>query len=131
MAVVRHAPPRPGRWSGRAGRRARMEDASRMHRRRPPRVKACRPGLEPLEARWVPAQFGVPWHDSTHLTISFVPDGTAIAGRRSDLFRTLDAGQPRADWQREVLEAFQAWAVHARINVALKPDSGDPLGTPG
>lgn len=89
------------------------------------------PASEVLEARRVPAQFGVPWHDGDHLSISFVPDGTHVAGRPSDLFRTLDAREPRAAWQGEILRAFQSWAVQAHLNVALVPDGGEPLGTPG
>ena len=92
---------------------------------------ACRPGLEALEGRRLPAQFGVPWHDATHLSISFVPDGTSIAGHPSDLFQTLDAREPTAVWQQEILRAFQTWAVQADINFALVPDGGEPLGTPG
>ena len=92
---------------------------------------ACRPGFEALEGRRLPAQFGVPWHDATHLSISFVPDGTLIAGQPSDLFKTLDAREPTAVWQREILQAFQTWAVQADINFALVPDGGEPLGTPG
>src|SRR3954452_4553076 len=92
---------------------------------------ACRPGLEALERRRVPAQFGVPWHDPKHLSISFVPDGTEVAGHRSDLFGALNAREPAAVWQREVLRAFQTWAVKADVNVSLAADDGEPLGTPG
>jgi hypothetical protein len=99
------------------------------HRRQD--VRACRPGLEDLEERKVPAQFGVPWHDAQHLTISFVPDGTPIATHRSDLFQALDVRRPTAAWQREILRAFQTWAVQAHINFAVKPDGGQPLGVPG
>jgi len=92
---------------------------------------ACRPGTELLEGRRLPAQFGVPWHDALHLSVSFVPDGTPVASHRSDLFARLDAVQPTTDWQREVLRAFQTWAVEAHINFAVQPDAGLPLGTPG
>ena len=98
---------------------------------RHPRRKPYRPALEPLEGRCVPAQFGVPWSDPGHLTISFAPDGTDIAGRPSDLFGALDATQPAADWQQQILRAFQAWAVVANINFAVVPDDGAPFGTPG
>lgn len=89
------------------------------------------PGLEVLEGRRLLAQFGVPWHQADHLTFSFVPDGTSVAGVPSGLFRMLDGQQPAADWQREILQAFQTWAVEADINFALVPDGGQPLGTPG
>src|SRR5437899_1386922 len=42
--------------------------------------RRCTPGLESLEKRDVPASFGVPWRDPAHLSLSFVPDGTRIAG---------------------------------------------------
>src|SRR5437763_12859905 len=99
--------------------------------RRPRALRAFRAGLEALEPRQVPAQFGVPWHDPEHLSVSFVPDGTAIAGDRSSLFAVLDAAEPTAAWQGEILGAFRAWAAVARISFALEPDGGEPLGTPG
>jgi hypothetical protein len=102
-----------------------------MSRYRPQGLRACHPKLEVLEGRRLPAQFGVPWHDADHLTVSLVPDGTQIAGYPSNLFRTLDAQQPTADWQREILRAFQTWAVSAHINFAVKSDGGQPLGIPG
>jgi hypothetical protein len=102
-----------------------------MSHHRPHSARARRPRLEALEARWVPAQFGVPWQHADHLTMSFVPDGTPIGAQRSDLFRMLDAHLPTAAWQREVLRAFQTWAVQAHVNVALKADGGQPLGVPG
>jgi len=42
--------------------------------------------LERLEARDVPALFGVPWADhNISISISFVPDGTAVNGQPSSL----------------------------------------------
>jgi hypothetical protein len=90
-----------------------------------------RPAPETLEGRSVPATFGVPWGDPGHLTLSFVPDGTRIAGHTSTLSQTLDRQLPTAAWQQEALRAFQTWAVNANINIGLTADSGDPLGTPG
>jgi hypothetical protein len=87
--------------------------------------------LEALEERRVPAQFGVPWHEPQHLTVSFVPDGTLVGNQPSVLFQTLDAQRPTADWQAEILSAFQAWALNAHINFGVKPDDGEPLGVPG
>ena len=37
--------------------------------------------VEPLEGREVPAAFGLPWGNAGHLTLSFAPDGTSVAGR--------------------------------------------------
>jgi hypothetical protein len=87
--------------------------------------------VEHLEGRAVPATFGVPWHDANHLTISFAPDGTSIAGHTSSLFQTLDAQQPTAVWQRAILQAFQTWAVQANINIALVSDGGQAFGVSG
>ncbi len=90
-----------------------------------------RPGLEVLEDRAVPADFGVPWADPSRLTLSFAPDGTAIAGQSSSLFQTLNSQQSTADWEREILQAFQTWAVQANINIGLVSDGGEAFGTSG
>src|SRR5262249_12784129 len=95
-------------------------------------VKTQKLALQYLEDRIVPATFGIPWEDPTHLSISFAPDGTSIAGHQSALFPDLDPNFPSsADWQREILKAFQTWAVHANISVGLRDDSGDPFGVAG
>src|SRR6516165_2238263 len=87
--------------------------------------------VELLEGRAVPATFGVPWADSSRLTLSFAPDGTAIAAHTSSLFQMLNAQQATATWQREILQAFQTWAVQANINIGLVSDGGAAFGTPG
>jgi predicted Zn-dependent protease len=95
------------------------------------RVRRLRPAIESLEERAVPATFGVPWSDPSHLTLSFVPDGTSIAGHTSSLFQLLGAlGAPSA-WQSEILRAFQTWAVNANINIGLVADDGQALGIAG
>jgi hypothetical protein len=98
------------------------------------RAPGRRPALEFLEDRLAPAAFGYPWPDASHLTVSFVPDGTPLgqgAAPRSALFATLDVALPRSLWQGEVLRALQTWAVAGNVNISLVADSGDPLGTPG
>jgi hypothetical protein len=102
-----------------------------MGRQRSRGSKPHRPWLEALEDRRTPAQFGVPWHDAYHLAVSFVPDGTLLGAQRSDLFQTLNTRMPTAVWQREILRAFQTWAIHAHINFSVKDDGGQPLGVPG
>jgi Matrixin len=87
--------------------------------------------VECLESRAVPATFGVPWSDPSHLTLSFASDGTPIAGHTSSLFQTLNAQQPTVVWQREILQAFQTWAVQANINIGLVSDGGQAFGVPG
>jgi hypothetical protein len=90
-----------------------------------------RPALEILEGRAVPATFGVPWADPSRLTLSFAPDGTPIVAHASSLFQTLNAQQPAAVWQKELLQAFQTWAVQANINIGLVNDGGEAFGTAG
>src|SRR5262249_37862258 len=87
--------------------------------------------LEVLEDRTVPAVYGIPWSDPRHLTLSFVPDGTAIVGHTSNLFGALDAQMPTASWEGEILKAVQAWVVNANLSVGVVPDGGQPFGTSG
>ncbi len=88
-------------------------------------------GIERLEDRVNPATSGVPWPDATHLTLSFVPDGTLVSGAPSSLARTLDAVAPPAVWQGEIVRAFRAWAGPAGIDLRVRADGGQPLGTTG
>ena len=84
--------------------------------------------VERLEDRTVPAIFGVPWPDPGHLTLSFVPDGTAYSGGgTSTLFATMDALMPRDVWQQQIINAFQSWTAVAGINISVVSDGGDPL----
>lgn len=86
--------------------------------------------VEALEERAVPATWNNPWPDASQLTLSFVPDGTAIGPLSSNLFSTL-SGSTSASWRLPILRAFQSWAIHANINLGIVPDSGDPLGSAG
>jgi hypothetical protein len=102
-----------------------------MSSRHPRFKRSRRLVLEPLEDRAVPATFGVPWQDASNLTLSFAPDGTAIASHTSSLFQTLNGQMPTGDWQRAVLQGFQTWAVQSNINIGLVSDSGAPFGVSG
>ncbi len=64
--------------------------------------------LERLEDRTAPALFGVPWADARHLTISFVPDGTAGGGQLTNLFQALNQQFPSGSWRQEILRALLA-----------------------
>lgn len=88
-------------------------------------------GWETLEERWVPAQFGIPWNDSTHLSMSVAPDGTATADLRSNLVAALDAQMPRAVWQAAIYRAAQSWMRVANVNIGLVNDQGMPFGITG
>src|SRR3954467_10184085 len=87
--------------------------------------------LELRESRLTPAAFNVPWPEAASLSLSFAPDGTAAAGQASALFQTLGPRAPAAVWQREILRAFQTWAVESNINVGVVADGGLPFGTLG
>lgn len=87
--------------------------------------------IENLESRQLLATYGVAIGDARHLTLSFAPDGTPVAGHASDLFQSLDSQSATADWQRAILRGFQTWAVNAKIDIGIKADSGDAFGTPG
>ncbi len=106
------------------------------------------PTLEILEDRITPTTYGIPWPDPQHLTVSFVPDGTAIGSpesgqsqgpysadespETSDLCATLAAdGLTCSVWQGQILSALQTWAAATNIDLTVVPDSGAPLGTAG
>lgn len=93
--------------------------------------------VEALEAREVPAVFGNPWPNAGSLTLSFAPDNTIVAGYSQDilgwgqpsrLFSEMSAAGTTAQWQTELLRAFQTWAVNSNINIGLVPDGGTPFG---
>src|SRR5438132_2430262 len=94
-------------------------------------TKSRRLFVEVLEDRLTPAAWGVAWPNPGHLTLSFVPDGTAVSNVQSSLFQTLNANAPASAWQAEILRAFQTWAINANINIAVVSDGGQPLGTSG
>jgi hypothetical protein len=90
-----------------------------------------RPTVEILDDRTLPAVYGMAWSDPMHLTLSFAPDGTPIAAHQSNLFQTLDAQEPRAVWEGDVLRALETWAANTNISVGVVADGGQPFGTPG
>lgn len=88
--------------------------------------------FEYLESRIVRAALGLPWTDPLHLTLSFAPDGTPIAGDSSVLFQDFGAQFPStADWQDDIVRAFQTWAAETNISVGLVADDGAPFGVAG
>jgi hypothetical protein len=88
--------------------------------------------LEYLEARIVPSMMGLAWQDPTHLTLSFAPDGTEIAGESSVLFQTLNSQFPSTtSWQDVVAQAFQTWATETNVSIGLRTDNGAPFGVAG
>lgn len=86
--------------------------------------------VERLEDRAVPTLFGNPWPDPGHLSYSFAPDGTDVAGEPSRLGATL-GGLGTGVWQREIARAFQTWAAVANLNFTAVADNGKEFGEPG
>jgi hypothetical protein len=83
--------------------------------------------VESLESRDVPTVFGTPWPNGEHLTLSFAPDGTLISGTPSNLQQLLSQLGPQSEY--DILEAFQAWAANANINIGLVSDDGTAFGS--
>lgn len=96
-----------------------------------PTNRRPRLAVDRLDARDVPASFGVPWSDPTHLTLSFAPDGTAAAGEPSTLAAALDARMPTAEWRATLLKAAQTWAQAANLDIGFVADQGQPFGVVG
>lgn len=84
--------------------------------------------VEPLEQRLTPT-WGVPWYSPTTLSLSFAPDGADVSGSQNTLHSVL--GPNAAAWEREILRAFQTWAIEANINIGLTSDGGQAFGIAG
>jgi len=87
--------------------------------------------LEALEDRMVPTTYGVAWPNAQNLSISFVPDGTSVAGTPSNLFALMSTTGSQSAWERQILKAAQSWAAVSNVNLTIVPDGGEPLGTSG
>ncbi len=95
------------------------------------RKTKTRLSVESLESRRLQAQFGIPWSDSTHLTMSYAPDGTTAYGEPSALFAALDAQMPRAVWQGAIQRAVSTWSNVSNVNVGVVADGGQSFGVDG
>jgi hypothetical protein len=86
-----------------------------------------RPNVVRLESRDVLSTFHIPWADPSHLSISFVPDGTDTPGGPSTVGQVIgdSAGA------REILRAAQTWAVQTNINISVTTDGGQAIGSTG
>src|SRR5216684_5601315 len=93
--------------------------------------RSCRLSLERLEDRDLLATWGVPWPNAQHVTVSFVPDGTAMDAYQSNLFQILNSQSATSAWETAILQGLQTWAVNTNINLALVTDGGQPIGTSG
>lgn len=88
-------------------------------------------GVEKLEDRTVPTQFGNPWPHADRLTVSFAPDGTDVAGETSRLSSALSGVGSSSVWQAEIARALQTWAAATNVNFVVVSDNGQKFGTPG
>ena len=86
--------------------------------------------VERLETRMPLDAAGLAGLAAAELTLSFVPDGTSVAGQTSSLFADPEL-QRIPDWQGIVAQAFQTWADLVHVPVRVVGDSGDPLGALG
>ncbi|MCA9170267.1 MAG: cadherin-like domain-containing protein [Planctomycetales bacterium] len=87
--------------------------------------------VESLETRQLLSSDGLIPGNSAYLALSFVPDGTVVAGHTSSLIAKFDALAARTTWQERVMQAFQVWSADANADVGLVSDSGEPIGTFG
>jgi hypothetical protein len=87
--------------------------------------------FERLEDRALPSTFNIPWADPNHLTLSFAADGATTPLGANSLNQALGQTGTTAAWKREILRAFQTWAVHANIDIGLVSDGGQALGALG
>lgn len=66
-----------------------------------------------------------------HFTLSFAPDGTALAGQFSGLAADFNAIASPAAWREAILRGFQTWAVLTNSDIGVVADGGQPFGFPG
>lgn len=76
-----------------------------------------------LESRCVPATFGIPWSNPSHITVSFAPDGVDIYGKTNVVNQSL--GTSDTNWKSTLLEAFQIWSSQTNINFTVVNESGN------
>jgi hypothetical protein len=94
--------------------------------------RAVRPNLEGLEDRvLLYSDLGDQWTYSSRITFSIMPDGTNIGGVPSTMFQTLNAKFSTPAWVEQILVAASLWEGATNANLALVPDSGAPVATPG
>ncbi len=80
--------------------------------------------VEQLEDRALPATFWNPWPDGSHITMSFVQDGTDIHGVASNLSSAILSGTSGEPARLAVLRPMQWLVANANINVGLVGDNG-------
>ncbi len=67
---------------------------------------------------------------NNNITISFAPDGTAVAGTTTNLVSTFNQTYgSTTPWQRAIEDAAAWWETYANINFTIVSDNGAPLGS--
>lgn len=97
--------------------------------------RGTRPRVEALEARQLLSAGyvleGNSWSDPTHITFSFVPDGTSWDGGTSNLQSAFAAEFPGVNWEYQLAKALQTWASVANVNFVQVADGGQQFDAPG
>lgn len=97
------------------------------------RTKALQPICDQLEGRLLlyGTTIGV-WPVPSHVTISFMPDGTNVGGPPggSTLMSHMNGITSLSGnvWEGEILRAAQQWAAISHINLSLVADDGQSIG---
>jgi Matrixin len=112
-------------WLALFGKKLQDRHGSRSNARR------ARPCLEDLESRVVLyTASGNAWPAPQLITISFMPDGTSVAGQSSNLMSKFNSAfGSTSTWENLILQAAQLWAQKTNINFAVVPDNGSPDGS--
>ena len=99
--------------------------------RRAPAVVERATSVERLEDRILLfAVSGNAWPNKNLITISFMPDGTAMGGGTNNLNAAFNLKfGTAAAWQNQVLKAAQYWAQQTNINFAVVSDNGGATGS--
>ena len=84
---------------------------------------------ESLESRQLLT--GVGWDNAEDLTASIAPDGTKIAGQRSNFNQTFSSLGTPSQLRGWIQEVFQTWTRNANLNVGIVSDGGQDFGSPG
>ncbi|MDA0657640.1 MAG: hypothetical protein O3C60_02255 [Planctomycetota bacterium] len=102
--------------------------------RRKRRTKKTRRAVrrfETFEPRYAFSAVPLDWGATADLTLSFVPDGTDIAGQNSAMFAQFNQITGTSNWQEHVVRAFQTWAQYTNADIGVVLDGGQPLGSDG
>jgi len=95
--------------------------------------KAARPTLEGLEDRLLLyATTGARWQYGSHVTYSFMPDGTTLGGTPLVMNQRMNAqGLSTAAWELPIEKAAAVWEAVSGIQLAQVFDNGAAVGSYG